>query len=87
MIVFGLGTTTARLPRRPPAAARKTPGASGSARRASGRLRVLMVTPRSPLLQGGVERHVMEVSRRLAAAGAEVEVLCTEPGGPRLPRR
>jgi glycosyltransferase involved in cell wall biosynthesis len=44
--------------------------------------RVLMVTPRSPLSQGGVERHVMEVSRRLAAAGAEVEVLCTEPGGP-----
>lgn len=44
-------------------------------------LRVLMVTPRSPLRQGGVERHVMEVSRRLAAAGVEVEVLCTEPGG------
>ena len=44
-------------------------------------LRILMVTPRSPLLQGGVERHVMEVSRRLAAAGADVEVLCTEPGG------
>ncbi len=47
-------------------------------------LRVLMVTPRSPLLQGGVERHVMETSRRIAAAGAEVEVLCTEPGGPKL---
>jgi len=46
--------------------------------------RVLMVTPRSPLSQGGVERHVMEVSRRLAAGGAEVEVLCTEPGGPAL---
>jgi glycosyltransferase involved in cell wall biosynthesis len=46
--------------------------------------RVLMVTPRSPLHQGGVERHVMEVSRRIAAAGAEVEVLCTEPGGPKL---
>jgi glycosyltransferase involved in cell wall biosynthesis/GT2 family glycosyltransferase len=46
--------------------------------------RVLMVTPRSPLLQGGVERHVMETSRRIAASGAEVEVLCTEPGGPRL---
>lgn len=51
---------------------------------AEGPLRVLMVTPRSPLLQGGVERHVMETSRRLAAAGAEVEVLCTEPGGPKL---
>jgi glycosyltransferase involved in cell wall biosynthesis len=43
-------------------------------------LRVLMVTPRSPLSQGGVERHVMEVSRRIAAEGATVEVLCTEPG-------
>jgi glycosyltransferase involved in cell wall biosynthesis/GT2 family glycosyltransferase len=46
--------------------------------------RVLMVTPRSPLSQGGVERHVMEVSRRLAAAGSTVEVICTEPGGPPL---
>lgn len=41
--------------------------------------RVLMVTPRSPLAQGGVERHVMEVSRRLAATGVEVEVICTDP--------
>lgn len=47
-------------------------------------LRVLMVTPRSPLSQGGVERHVMEVSRRVAAAGERVEVLCTDPGGPAL---
>lgn len=48
-------------------------------------LRVLMVTPRSPLLQGGVERHVMETSKRLAAReDVEVEVLCTEPGGPAL---
>ena len=47
-------------------------------------LRVLMVTPRSPLNQGGVERHVMEVSKRAAADGAEVEVLCTDPGGPAL---
>jgi glycosyltransferase involved in cell wall biosynthesis/GT2 family glycosyltransferase len=46
--------------------------------------RVLMVTPRSPLSQGGVERHVMEVSRRLAAAGSTVAVICTEPGGPAL---
>lgn len=45
-------------------------------------LRVLMVTPRSPLLQGGVERHVMETSKRIAAAGEEVEVLCSDPGGP-----
>ncbi len=43
--------------------------------------RILMVTPRSPLSQGGVERHVFEISRRLAASGATVEVLCTEPGG------
>jgi glycosyltransferase involved in cell wall biosynthesis len=45
-------------------------------------LRLLTVTPLSPLVQGGVERHVMEVTRRLAAT-ADVEVLCTEPGGPR----
>ena len=51
---------------------------------AGGGRRVLMVTPRSPLAQGGVERHVMEVSRRIAAEGATVEVLCTEPGGPPL---
>jgi glucosyl-dolichyl phosphate glucuronosyltransferase len=50
--------------------------------RGDGTPRVLMVTPLSPLHQGGVERHVMEVSRRVAAAGATVEVLCTEPGGP-----
>ena len=42
-------------------------------------LRVLMVTPRSPLQQGGVERHVIEVSRRMAAAGLDVEVLCADP--------
>ena len=42
--------------------------------------RILMVTPRSPLAQGGVERHVMEVSRRMAASGVRVEVLCTDPG-------
>jgi glycosyltransferase involved in cell wall biosynthesis len=44
-------------------------------------LRVLMVTPRDPRLQGGVERHVSEVAKRLAAAGAAVAVLCSEPGG------
>ena len=43
------------------------------------RLRVLMVTPRSPLGQGGVERHVLEVSRRLVAAGVDVEVLAGDP--------
>jgi glycosyltransferase involved in cell wall biosynthesis/GT2 family glycosyltransferase len=41
--------------------------------------RVLMVTPRSPLEQGGVERHVMEVSQRMAAVGVRVEVLCADP--------
>lgn len=49
------------------------PGSNG------GTPRVLTVTPRSPLAQGGVERHVMEVSRRMAAAGVHVEVLCTDP--------
>ncbi|HEU4943708.1 MAG TPA: glycosyltransferase [Solirubrobacterales bacterium] len=83
MIVVGLLTTTAgylsggrerrRLERR---------RAEQDTRSAEGSPRVLMVTPRSPLSQGGVERHVMEVSRRAVAAGAEVEVLCTEPGGP-----
>jgi glycosyltransferase involved in cell wall biosynthesis/GT2 family glycosyltransferase len=83
-LVFGLAkTTTGYL------------GARGEAKRIARRresdderperpLRVLMVTPLSPLSQGGVERHVMEVSRRLAAGGAEVEVLCTNPGGPGL---
>ncbi len=48
---------------------------------ASEQLRVLTVTPRTPLAQGGVERHVMEVSSRLVAGGTEVEVLCSDPGG------
>jgi glycosyltransferase involved in cell wall biosynthesis/GT2 family glycosyltransferase len=81
MLVIGLATTTSGYL-----------GGRGEAKRLSQRrelasaepekLRVLMVTPRSPLAQGGVERHVMEVSKRVAASGAEVEVLCTEPGGP-----
>ncbi|HEX5592385.1 MAG TPA: glycosyltransferase [Solirubrobacterales bacterium] len=45
--------------------------------------RVLMVTPRSPLAQGGVERHVLEVSTRMAAAGVQVEVICTDPDADR----
>src|SRR5581483_3125462 len=45
-------------------------------------LRVLIVTPRSPLRHGGVERHVLEVSKRLVASGVHLEVLCSEPGGP-----
>ncbi len=82
MIVTGLLTTTAgyvsagRQRRR---LARRRAHAAGE--EATRGLRVLMVTPRSPLAQGGVERHVLEVSRRLAASGAGVEVLCTEPGG------
>jgi glycosyltransferase involved in cell wall biosynthesis/GT2 family glycosyltransferase len=84
MIVTGLFTTTAgylaagrerrRLERRRAQVGEDSGGGP----------RVLMVTPRSPLSQGGVERHVMEVSRRIAAAGAEAGVLCTEPGGPKL---
>ncbi len=54
-----------------------TGGAHPSAN--GGAPRVLMVTPRSPLEQGGVERHVMEVSRRMAAVGVRVEVLCADP--------
>jgi glycosyltransferase involved in cell wall biosynthesis len=82
-IVYGLANTTygylvAQRPARKIARRREQLTASEGPRR------VLMVTPRSPLSQGGVERHVMETSRRLAATGAEVEVLCTEPGGPGL---
>jgi glycosyltransferase involved in cell wall biosynthesis/GT2 family glycosyltransferase len=45
--------------------------------------RVLMVTPRSPLAQGGVERHVLEVTTRMVAAGVHVEVICTDPDADR----
>lgn len=41
-------------------------------------LKVLMATPRFPLDLGGVERHVYEVCKRLAAVGCEVRVLCTD---------
>ena len=81
MLVFGLATTTAGYAAGIARAGRRR----APRRRPEGdRLRVLMVTPRSPLGQGGVERHVMEVSRRMAAAGVEVAVLCAEPGGPAL---
>jgi glycosyltransferase involved in cell wall biosynthesis/GT2 family glycosyltransferase len=79
-IVFGLATTSFGY-----ASGLRSRGGGAEpaeARPGSERLRILMVTPRSPLGQGGVERHVMEVSRRLAAGGAEVEVLCADPGGP-----
>jgi len=85
MIITGLATTTlgylsAGGERRELARRRAEIEGEGE----GGSPRVLMVTPRSPLSQGGVERHVMEVSRRAAAAGTHVEVLCTEPGGPAL---
>jgi len=82
-LVYGLGATTAgflgarRAARRIAKRREQLDAKEGEGER----LRVLMVTPRSPLLQGGVERHVMETSKRIAASGAEVEVLCTEPGG------
>jgi glycosyltransferase involved in cell wall biosynthesis len=79
MIVAGLAATSVDYLRvrsgiaKPDDTEAAHPGAAGAAPR------VLMVTPRSPLQQGGVERHVMEVSRRMAAAGAQVEVLCADP--------
>lgn len=45
------------------------------------KLRVLFVTPRYWPYVGGVETHTAEVARRLAAAGHEVTVLTTDPGG------
>jgi len=81
MLVVGLGTTT-RGYLGGQVEARRMSRRRELAEAPSKRPRVLMVTPRSPLLQGGVERHVMETSKRIAATGAEVEVLCTEPGGP-----
>jgi glycosyltransferase involved in cell wall biosynthesis/GT2 family glycosyltransferase len=80
MLVFGLLATTSGY-----LGARREAKRIGRRRKqagepAEGRPRVLIVTPRSPLEQGGVERHVMEVSRRIAASGAEVEVLCSAPG-------
>jgi glycosyltransferase involved in cell wall biosynthesis/GT2 family glycosyltransferase len=74
MIVVGLAATTLGYLR-----VRVLGGRLEQGGRGGGPLRVLMVTPRSPLGQGGVERHVMEVGRRMAAAGVEVEVLCSDP--------
>lgn len=48
--------------------------------------RVLLVTPRYFPFTGGIETHVYEVGRRLAAAGLEVTILTTDPTG-RLARR
>jgi glycosyltransferase involved in cell wall biosynthesis/GT2 family glycosyltransferase len=79
MIFLGLAATTTDYLRVRSGVAKpdRTEDAHPSAN--GGAPRVLMVTPRSPLEQGGVERHVMEVSRRMAAAGVRVEVLCTDP--------
>ena len=84
MIFLGLARDDGRLPARsapaspsPTATADAAPGANGGA------LRVLMVTPRSPLEQGGVERHVIEVSRRMAAAGVRRRGPLRRPRGRR----
>jgi glucosyl-dolichyl phosphate glucuronosyltransferase len=79
MIFLGLAATTGDYLKvrsgivKPDNTEEAHPSANGGAPR------VLMVTPRSPLEQGGVERHVMEVSRRMAAAGVRVDVLCADP--------
>jgi glycosyltransferase involved in cell wall biosynthesis/GT2 family glycosyltransferase len=83
MIFVGLAATTADYLRvrtgvaKPDETEAAHPSSNGAAPR------VLMVTPRSPLEQGGVERHVLEVSRRMAAAGVQVEVICTDPDADR----
>lgn len=83
MIFFGLAATTVDYLRvrtgiaKPDDAEAAHPSANGTAPR------ILMVTPRSPLTQGGVERHVLEVSTRMAAAGLHVEVICTDPDADR----
>jgi glycosyltransferase involved in cell wall biosynthesis len=41
-------------------------------------LRILMVTPRYLPEMGGIETHVHEVSRRLAAQGCDVDILTTD---------
>jgi glycosyltransferase involved in cell wall biosynthesis len=77
-LALGLMTTTVGYAAARGAARGSVTGAGAGSAEGS-QLRVLMVTPRSPLEQGGVERHVMEVSRRMAAAGLAVEVLCADP--------
>jgi glycosyltransferase involved in cell wall biosynthesis/GT2 family glycosyltransferase len=78
MIVVGLAATSVDYLRvrtgvaKPDETEAAHPSSNGAAPR------ILMVTPRSPLEQGGVERHVLEVSRRMAAAGVHVEVICSD---------
>jgi glycosyltransferase involved in cell wall biosynthesis len=79
MIVAGLAATSVDYLRVRSGIAKPDDTAAAHPSAAGGAPRVLMVTPRSPLKQGGVERHVLEVSRRMAAAGVEVEVLCSDP--------
>ncbi len=45
-----------------------------------------MVTPRFAPEIGGVEHHVGQVARRMAASGCEVTVLTADPGGALAPR-
>lgn len=52
----------------------------------AGRLRVLQVTPRFFPNMGGIETHVFEVTRRLAALDVDVTTLTTDTTG-ELPRR
>jgi glycogen synthase len=54
--------------------------------RPSGRLRVLMVTPRYLPFLGGVEMHVDQVSRRLVQRGVDVTILTTDTTGELPPR-
>jgi glucosyl-dolichyl phosphate glucuronosyltransferase len=79
MLGAGLASTTAGYLGARGVAQGSVTGGRAPTSSVPGALRVLMVTPRSPLAQGGVERHVMEVSRRMAAAGVDVRVLCAEP--------
>lgn len=83
MILIGLAATTVDYLRVRTGIAKpdETEGAHPSSNGAAPR--VLMVTPRSPLGQGGVERHVLEVSTRMVAAGIQVEVICTDPDADR----
>lgn len=48
---------------------------------ANGQLRVLMVTPRYYPYMGGIETHVYEVARRMAASGVDVTVCSTDVSG------
>jgi glycosyltransferase involved in cell wall biosynthesis/GT2 family glycosyltransferase len=79
MIVVGLMATTVDYLRVRTGVAKPDQTEAAHPSSNGGAPRVLMVTPRSPLEQGGVERHVLEVSRRMAAAGMRVEVICTDP--------